>query len=156
MEMLQEEYPAARLNRDDATLERFIEPLLEYFHGNNFNPSLPLDIHWTSFQWKVCQAIQSIPPGTTTAYGEIAEEIGSPRAVRAVANACASNPVSIVVPCHRVVRKDGGLGGYRWGVELKEKLLRHEESSSIEPPSFILEGHKIKRRRREEGLRFEA
>ena len=130
MEMLQEEYPVARLIRDDAALERFVEPLLEYFRGKDFNPSLLLDIHRTTFQWRVYQAIQSIPPGATTAYGEIASEIGSPKAVRAVANACASNPVSIVVPCHRVVRKDGGLGGYRWGVGLKEKLLRHEETSS--------------------------
>jgi AraC family transcriptional regulator of adaptative response/methylated-DNA-[protein]-cysteine methyltransferase len=127
--MLQDEYPAARVIRDDAALERFVEPLLKYFDGKDFNPSLPLDIHRTTFQWRVYHAIQSIPPGTTAAYGEIAREIGSPKAVRAVANACASNPVSIIVPCHRVVRKDGGLGGYRWGVGLKERLLRHEEPS---------------------------
>jgi len=129
VEMLQDEYPAARVIRDDAALERFVEPLLKYFDGKDFNPSLPLDIHRTTFQWRVYHAIQSIPPGTTAAYGEIAREIGSPKAVRAVANACASNPMSIIVPCHRVVRKDGGLGGYRWGVGLKERLLRHEEPS---------------------------
>ena len=129
VELLQKEYPGARIVRDDATLEQFVEPLLDYFHGRDFNPSLSLDIHKTAFQWRVYQAIQSIPPGTTKTYSEIAEEIGSPRAARAVAGACASNPVSIIVPCHRVVRKDGGLGGYTGGIGLKEKLLRHEESS---------------------------
>jgi AraC family transcriptional regulator of adaptative response/methylated-DNA-[protein]-cysteine methyltransferase len=128
VELLQKEYPGARIVRDDAALEKFVEPLLDYFHGRDFNPSLSLDIHKTAFQWRVYQAIQSIPPGTTKAYSEIAEEIGSPRAARAVAGACASNPVSIIVPCHRVVRKDGGLGGYTGGIKLKEKLLRHEES----------------------------
>ena len=130
VELLQKEYPGAKIVHDDATLNRFVKPLLDYFEGKNFNPTLPLDIHKTAFQWRVYQAIQSIPQGTTKIYSKIAEEIGSPRAVRAVANACASNPVSLIVPCHRVVRKDGGLGGYTGGIELKEKLLRHEESSS--------------------------
>ena len=130
VETLKEEYPVARIVRDDAALERFVDPLLDYFEGKDFNPSLSLGIHKTAFQWRVYQAIRSIPPGTTAAYSEIAEEIGSPRAVRAVAGACASNPVSIIVLCHRVVRKDGGLGGYRWGFGLKEKLLRHEGSSN--------------------------
>ena len=133
LEMLQEEYPAARIVCDDAALERFVGPLLDYFDGKNFNPSLPLDIHRTAFQWRVFEAIQSIPPGTTATYSEIAEEIGRSKASRAVANACASNPVSIVVPCHRVVRKDGGLGGYTGGIELKEKLLRHEDSAAENP-----------------------
>jgi AraC family transcriptional regulator of adaptative response/methylated-DNA-[protein]-cysteine methyltransferase len=130
VELLQKEFPGARIVRDDATLERFMTPLLDYFDGKDFNPTLPLDIHKTAFQWRVYQAIQSIPPGTTKTYSKLAEEIGSPRAARAVAGACASNPVPIIIPCHRVVRKDGGLGGYTGGIELKEKLLRHEESSS--------------------------
>jgi AraC family transcriptional regulator of adaptative response/methylated-DNA-[protein]-cysteine methyltransferase len=135
LELLREEYQAARIVRDDATLERFVGPLLDYFDGKNFNPSLPLDIHRTAFQWRVYEAIQSIPPGTTTTYSEIAEEIGRSKASRAVANACASNPVSLIVPCHRVVRKDGGLGGYTGGIELKEKLLRHEDSVAENSPS---------------------
>jgi AraC family transcriptional regulator of adaptative response/methylated-DNA-[protein]-cysteine methyltransferase len=136
VEILLEEYPVAQIVRDDAALERLIKPLLDYFDGKDLNPTLPLDIHKTVFQWRVYQAIQSIPPGTTRTYSKIAEEIGSPSAVRAVANACASNPVSIIVPCHRVVRKDGGLGGYTGGIELKESLLRHEESSGGELDLF--------------------
>jgi AraC family transcriptional regulator of adaptative response/methylated-DNA-[protein]-cysteine methyltransferase len=127
VELLKEEYPVARTIRDDVSLERFVKPLLDYFDGKDFNPTLPLDIHKTAFQWRVYKAIQSIPPGTTKTYSTIAEEIGRPKAVRAVAGACASNPVSIIVPCHRVIRKDGGLGGYTGGIELKEKLLRHED-----------------------------
>jgi AraC family transcriptional regulator of adaptative response/methylated-DNA-[protein]-cysteine methyltransferase len=130
VENLQEEYPEAWIAHDDVALERFVKPLLDYFDGKDFKPTLPLDIHKTAFQWRVYKAIQSIPPGTTKAYSKIAEEIGSPSSTRAVARACASNPVSIIVPCHRVVRKDGGLGGYTGGIELKEKLLRHENSAA--------------------------
>ena len=130
VEALRKEYPAASIVRDDAALEGFVKRLRDYFNGEDFNPSLPLDIHKTTFQWKVYEAIQTITPGTTVTYSEIAEEIGNPRATRAVANACASNPVPIIIPCHRIVRKDGGLGGYTGGVELKEKLLRHEDSAA--------------------------
>lgn len=95
-------------------------------YREDYNPRLPLDIHRTAFQWKVLKAIQEIPPGETKTYSELAESIGNPLAVRAVASACARNPVGILVPCHRVLRKDGGLGGYRWGLPLKERLLEHE------------------------------
>jgi len=87
---------------------------------------LPLDVRATAFQWKVWRYLQSIPYGATRAYSDVAEAIGSPSSVRAVARACATNPVCLLVPCHRVVHKDGGLGGYRWGIERKRKLLERE------------------------------
>jgi len=126
VDVLKEEYPYASITRDDETLRDAVEPLASYFEGEDYNPRLPLDIHRTAFQWKVLKAIQEIPPGETKTYSELAESIGNPRAVRAVANACARNPVGLLVPCHRVLRKDGGLGGYRWGLPLKERLLEHE------------------------------
>jgi AraC family transcriptional regulator of adaptative response/methylated-DNA-[protein]-cysteine methyltransferase len=82
----------------------------------------------TAFQWKVWRALQRIPEGETRAYADVARAIGKPEAVRAVARACAANPVALVVPCHRVVRSDGGLGGYRWGVERKKQLLARENT----------------------------
>jgi AraC family transcriptional regulator of adaptative response/methylated-DNA-[protein]-cysteine methyltransferase len=88
--------------------------------------SLPLDIRGTVFQQRVWQALQAIPPGETASYRQVAESIGSPRAVRAVAGACAANSLAVAVPCHRVVRNDGGLSGYRWGVERKRALLEKE------------------------------
>jgi AraC family transcriptional regulator of adaptative response/methylated-DNA-[protein]-cysteine methyltransferase len=84
----------------------------------------------TAFQWKVYEALKAIPYGDTRTYGEIAEAIGRPKAVRAVARACATNPAAMVIPCHRVVRKDGGLGGYRWGLERKKTLLEKERKSN--------------------------
>ncbi|PYU01338.1 MAG: bifunctional transcriptional activator/DNA repair enzyme protein Ada, partial [Acidobacteria bacterium] len=89
---------------------------------------LPLDLQATSFQRRVWQELQRIPRGATRTYSQIARAVGKPRAIRAVARACATNPVSIVVPCHRVVRADGNLAGYRWGLSRKEKLLERERS----------------------------
>jgi AraC family transcriptional regulator, regulatory protein of adaptative response / methylated-DNA-[protein]-cysteine methyltransferase len=126
-DQLHEEYPYADILQDEEALREVIEPLKMYFEGGNFNPRLPLDIHRTAFQWKVLKAIQEIPPGETRSYSELAESIGQPRAVRAVASACAKNPVAVMIPCHRVLRKNGGLGGYRWGVPLKKQLLEHEK-----------------------------
>lgn len=123
---LVKEYTYASIIRDDESLRDAVAPLASYFEGEDYNPRLPLDIHRTAFQWRVLRAIQEIPPGKTKTYSELAESIGNPRAVRAVASACARNPVGILVPCHRVLRKDGGLGGYRWGLPLKERLLEHE------------------------------
>jgi AraC family transcriptional regulator of adaptative response/methylated-DNA-[protein]-cysteine methyltransferase len=87
---------------------------------------LPLDVRGTAFQQRVWQALRGIPPGTTASYTDIAERLGTPRAVRAVAQACASNTLAVAIPCHRVVRKDGALAGYRWGVERKRALLERE------------------------------
>jgi AraC family transcriptional regulator of adaptative response/methylated-DNA-[protein]-cysteine methyltransferase len=90
--------------------------------------ALPLDVRGTAFQWRVWTALQAIPSGETRTYSDVARDIGQPSAVRAVARACATNPVCLVVPCHRVVGKDGGLAGYRWGVSRKQRLLEREAS----------------------------
>jgi AraC family transcriptional regulator of adaptative response/methylated-DNA-[protein]-cysteine methyltransferase len=125
---LRSEFHAADLHRDDAALRRYIEPLMTSLRGDNTIIDLPLDIRATAFQTKVWDALRRIPKGETRSYAQVAREIGEPRAVRAVAHACASNPVAVVVPCHRVVRSDGDLAGYRWGSERKKKLLEAERT----------------------------
>lgn len=120
------EYPAAEIHRDRAGLGKYVTALLKYFGGKQTGLDLPLDIQVTAFQCRVYEALKVIPFGHTSTYGEIANAIGHPKAVRAVARACATNPVAIVIPCHRVLRKDGGLGGYRWGIERKKTLLAKE------------------------------
>ncbi len=124
---LRDEFHAAELHRDDATMSRYIEPLLASVRGENTTIDVPLDIRATAFQKKVWEKLRQIPRGETRSYTAIAREIGTPQAVRAVARACASNPVAIAVPCHRVVRSDGELAGYRWGLERKKKLLEAEQ-----------------------------
>jgi len=91
--------------------------------------ALPLDLRGSAFQQRVWQALQQIPPGQTLSYSELATRIGAPKAVRAVASACAANPLAVAVPCHRAVRSDGGLAGYRWGLERKRALLKREEET---------------------------
>src|SRR6202034_3107954 len=93
---------------------------------------LPLDIRGTAFQARVWRALQKIPPGRTATYTEIAAKLGQPKAVRAVANACAANKLALLVPCHRVVRQDGGLGGYRWGEDRKRTLLARERAAAAD------------------------
>ncbi len=90
---------------------------------------LPLDIRGTAFQQRVWQALRRIPPGATISYAELAATIGAPKAARAVARACGANPIAVAIPCHRVVRRDGDVSGYRWGVERKTELLRREGES---------------------------
>ena len=90
---------------------------------------LPLDVRGTAFQQRVWRALQQIPVGKTVSYAEVAKRIGAPKAVRAVASACAANPIAVAIPCHRVVRKGGGLSGYRWGVERKRALLKREDAA---------------------------
>lgn len=124
---LQDEYPAATIARDDQGLQSSVNAILEHMHGKRPHLDLPLDVQATAFQRQVWQALQEIPYGSTTSYGEIAKRIGRPSAVRAVARACASNRVAMVIPCHRVVGKDKQLTGYRWGVERKGKLLEREQ-----------------------------
>ena len=126
---LRAEFHAARLIRDDAALKPYVEPLLANLRGEGGTTDLPLDLHATAFQKKVWEALQRIPRGQTRSYSDIARELGEPKAMRAVARACATNPVAIVVPCHRVVRSDGELAGYRWGIARKQKLLAQEEST---------------------------
>jgi len=126
---LREEFSAAEIHRDDAALRPYLQPLLASLRGENVTIDLPLDVRATAFQSKVWQALREIPAGETRSYTDVALAIGDPKAVRAVATACASNPVALAVPCHRVMRSDGELAGYRWGIERKKKLLQQEQRS---------------------------
>ena len=126
---LREEFHAAELHRNDAAISAYIEPLLASLRGENTIIDLPLDVRATAFQKRVWEALRQIPRGETRSYTDVARAIGDPQAVRAVARACASNPVALAVPCHRVVRSDGDLAGYRWGIERKKKLLDGERIS---------------------------
>ena len=123
---LRAEYPAADIQRDDGALGEWLSALLRHLNGERPRLELPLDVQATAFQRRVWQELQSIPYGSTRTYREIAQALGQPNAARAVARACATNPVSLVIPCHRVVREDGGLGGYRWGLERKRALVARE------------------------------
>ncbi len=125
---LRAEYPKADLHPDEDGLGPWVGALVEFLRGGRPHVALPLDIQATAFQQQVWNALRAIPYGGTRSYGEIARAIGRPTAVRAVARACAANPVALVIPCHRVVREDGGLGGYRWGIQRKQALLDRERS----------------------------
>jgi AraC family transcriptional regulator of adaptative response/methylated-DNA-[protein]-cysteine methyltransferase len=122
---LSAEFPQAAIVQDKAGVEPHIEEVREALRGGAAG-GIPLDLRGTAFQLRVWEALRSIPRGETRTYSQIAELIGQPQAVRAVARACASNPLALLIPCHRVVRADGGLGGYRWGVDLKRALLDAE------------------------------
>jgi AraC family transcriptional regulator of adaptative response/methylated-DNA-[protein]-cysteine methyltransferase len=124
------EFPLADIRRDDALLSQESHAVLTRTLGLANAPHLPLDIAATAFQARVWSALQVIPLGETRSYSDVAKMIGEPTAVRAVARACASNPVALVIPCHRVVRSDGSLSGYRWGVERKANLLERERRST--------------------------
>jgi AraC family transcriptional regulator of adaptative response/methylated-DNA-[protein]-cysteine methyltransferase len=123
---LRDEYHAADLQRDDTVLGEWVEAILAHLSGKQPHLDLPLDVRATAFQWRVWEALRAIPYGSTRSYLQIATAIGQPTAVRAVARACATNPVALVVPCHRVIKEDGSLGGYRWGMERKQTLLDTE------------------------------
>lgn len=123
---LREDYPAAVIEPDDGTLAAWVEVLLINLDGQAAHEELPLDIRGTAFQRRVWQVLQAVPRGETRSYTQIAESIGQPEAARAVARACASNHIAVLIPCHRVVRQDGDLSGYRWGVTRKAELLRRE------------------------------
>jgi AraC family transcriptional regulator, regulatory protein of adaptative response / methylated-DNA-[protein]-cysteine methyltransferase len=123
---LSREYPAAAIAADAGALARWTNAILMHMAGREPRLDLPLDVQATAFQWQVWQALASIPYGETRTYSEVASSIGKPRAVRAVARACATNPVALAIPCHRVVPAGGGEGGYRWGVNRKKTLLRQE------------------------------
>jgi AraC family transcriptional regulator of adaptative response/methylated-DNA-[protein]-cysteine methyltransferase len=122
------EFSRAVLIMDESKLTSCLTRILQYIDGDSETnlSDLPIDVRATSFQARVWKELQRIPYGRTRTYGEVARRVGSPSAVRAVANGCAKNPVALVVPCHHVIRKDGGLGGYRWGLERKEALLAKE------------------------------
>jgi AraC family transcriptional regulator of adaptative response/methylated-DNA-[protein]-cysteine methyltransferase len=129
-EGLKREFPFAVRKRDDESMQSWTKTLLGQMEGHKLNASLPLDIQATAFQRRVWTHLQSLPFGTTQSYAKVAKEIGQPTAARAVARACATNPVAVAIPCHRVVREDGGMGGYRWGIQRKESLLQLERQKA--------------------------
>jgi AraC family transcriptional regulator of adaptative response/methylated-DNA-[protein]-cysteine methyltransferase len=125
---LAERCPGRDVRRADGRLRPWLKPLLEHLRGRRPALDLPLDVGGTAFQRRVWEELCRIPYGATRTYAEVARAVGRPAAVRAVAGACAANPVAILVPCHRVVRSDGGLGGYYWGLDYKVRLLEHERN----------------------------
>src|SRR5437879_2936115 len=126
---LQDRFPKARLIGGDRDFERLVAKVVGFVETPARGLDLPLDVRGTAFQQRVWQALREIPAGTTSTYAKVAARIGAPRAVRAVARACASNAIAVAIPCHRVVRHDGGLSGYRWGVKRKRLLLEREAVS---------------------------
>lgn len=125
---LQDKFPNSELIGGDSKFEQLVAKVVGLIEAPAIGLDLPLDIRGTAFQQRVWQALRDIPSGTTVSYTEIAKRIGAPKSVRAVAQACAANTLAVVIPCHRVIRNDGGLSGYRWGVERKRALLRKEQS----------------------------
>lgn len=128
---LRAEFPAAELVRTSDARDRLVDSVVAHVEGTSSANDLPLDVRATAFQWQVWRALQRIPEGATRTYQEIARELGRPAAARAVARACASNRVAVLIPCHRVVRGDGVLGGYRWGVARKAALLAREGATAV-------------------------
>jgi len=129
------EYPNASIDSRDTvispSLNLWLSRVLDHLNGKSPRIDLPLDIQATAFQWRVWQELQRIPFGSTRSYQEIARAIGKPKAVRAVANACAGNHVALAIPCHRVIRENKDLGGYRWGIERKQTLLKREQENGV-------------------------
>jgi AraC family transcriptional regulator of adaptative response/methylated-DNA-[protein]-cysteine methyltransferase len=124
---LRSEYPTAEITRDEGPPDSWTLEVLNYLKGRvNQLGNIPLDVVGTDFQRRVWKELQAIPRGSTRSYEEIAHAIGQPKSARAVSRACATNPISLIIPCHQIIRKDGGLGGYRWGIERKRSLLKTE------------------------------
>jgi AraC family transcriptional regulator of adaptative response/methylated-DNA-[protein]-cysteine methyltransferase len=123
---LQDQFPQASLIGADASFEQLVSRVVGFVEAPAIGLELPLDVRGTAFQQRVWQALRKIPAGSTASYSDIAKRIGSPRSVRAVAQACGANVLAVAIPCHRVVRNDGALSGYRWGVERKRTLLERE------------------------------
>lgn len=128
-ENLQKEFPKAEIIENDEHLRNYVEAILANLDGNNKTSDLPLDIQATAFQMRVWEFLRKIPYGETVSYSDVAERLGNKNAVRAVAIACASNRVALVIPCHRVVGKNGELSGYRWGIERKKIILEKEKEN---------------------------
>lgn len=139
---LRKEFSAACIERNDGPLHEWLGEILNRLAGKQPHFDLPLDIQSTAFQRRVWEELQSIPYGSTRSYSEVAAAIGRPTTVRAVARACATNPVALVIPCHRVVRKDKSLGGYRWGLERKKRLLAKEQLDSKRNPTAQFESER--------------
>jgi len=131
LEGLKREFPFAARKPDDGGLQAWVTALLSKMAGKELNTALPLDIRATAFQRRVWTYLQSIPFGATRSYVQVAKGIGQPTASRAVARACATNPVAVAIPCHRVVREDGSISGYRWGVDRKKTLLAMEQQTRV-------------------------
>lgn len=131
---LRREYAAAEIARDERRLAPVVRAILAHLSGRQPHLDLPVDVRATAFQRRVWQELTAIPYGATRSYGEIARRLGNPNASRAVARACATNPVAVIVPCHRVVQQDGGVGGYRWGIPRKEALLARERKVAARRP----------------------
>jgi AraC family transcriptional regulator, regulatory protein of adaptative response / methylated-DNA-[protein]-cysteine methyltransferase len=123
---LRREFPHAEIQLDEGRLMPWVQTIVEYLDGQRTRLDMPLDVRATAFQWQVWQALRDIPYGDTASYSEIARAIGKPGSARAVANACANNPVALAIPCHRVVHQDGDISGYRWGTERKRQILETE------------------------------
>lgn len=124
-------FPDSILTPDGEPLREWSQAIIRYFDGEGLHPDVPVDLYGTEYQIRVWQQLQQIPYGNTITYGELADRMGSLSAVRAVAGACARNKVGIVIPCHRLIRSDGSMGGYRWGVERKRKLLEMEKKYAV-------------------------
>jgi len=125
---LQDQFPRAQLIGGDAKFERLVAQVVGFVEAPSLGLNLPLDVQGTAFQERVWQVLREIPPGATVSYAQVAARIGQPKAVRAVAQACAANHLAVAIPCHRVVRRSGELSGYRWGVERKRELLGRESA----------------------------
>jgi AraC family transcriptional regulator of adaptative response/methylated-DNA-[protein]-cysteine methyltransferase len=125
---LRSEYPQARISRDNVGLRQTLAPLLAHLDGSQPCPDFPLDIRATAFQQRVWDELRRIPYGSTSSYSDVAQAVGKPKAARAVARACATNPAALVIPCHRVVAKTGDAAGYRWGENRKLQLLANEKA----------------------------
>jgi AraC family transcriptional regulator, regulatory protein of adaptative response / methylated-DNA-[protein]-cysteine methyltransferase len=127
---LRREYPEAQISRNPESVSRWVRQIVRHLAGRHPELDLPLDIQGTAFQRRVWEALRRIPYGETRSYTDVARQLGQPKARRAVARACATNPVSLVIPCHRVIRGDGGLGGYGGGIERKQALLETERRAA--------------------------
>jgi AraC family transcriptional regulator of adaptative response/methylated-DNA-[protein]-cysteine methyltransferase len=128
---LEDRFPKAKLIGGDKAFEKLVATVVGFVEAPNTGLDLPLDVRGTAFQHQVWRALRDIPAGSTATYAEVAARIGRPKAVRAVAQACATNPVAIAIPCHRVVRTDGALSGYRWGIARKRVLLKLERKRAL-------------------------
>ncbi len=130
---LSRRFPKATIQPGGAELKQLVAQVVKVIESPGSASTLPLDIRGTIFQEKVWRALRNVPVGTTATYAEIAERISRPKAFRAVAQACGANPVAVIVPCHRVLRTDGDIAGYRWGIERKRALLEREATAAPRP-----------------------
>ena len=134
---LARELPFAELRENPARLEPWSDALVSYVDGRSTRLDVPLDVSGSRFERRVWVALRNIPRGETRTYGEVADSLGVAKGARAVGRACASNPIAVAIPCHRVVAKSGELGGYRWGLARKRSLLERETNVHVDPASSV-------------------